>query len=171
VICFSRKKESINKEKLAVRYQYCDTLEQQIKDENFAKDIDYIKNAKTEWGTTYQSEIVDNKLEKRFYTLLKEAVSKISTLSESQKMDFIYELEVDAMKSQTNSDELLNQKSIQLRKQIREVEDQIGNINNNLAFFGNSKNADVLKADYLKQIEQLEQKLAGMKKYLKVLYK
>lgn len=164
-------KEVQHKEKLTAKYTFCDELEAKIKDDSIAKDADFVNNAKNEWNTTFVSEIKDNKLEKRFYTLLKEAVTKIATLSESQKMDMIYVLEVDSMKSQTNSDELLNQKSIQLRKQIRETEDQIGNINNNLAFFGNSKNADALKADYIKQTEQLSQKLEGFKKYLKVLYK
>jgi hypothetical protein len=164
-------KDSANKEKLAVKYQFCDTLEEKIKDDSIAKDIEFVNNAKNEWITTHKSDVIDNKLEKRFYTLMKEAVSKIAALNESQKMDYIYELEVESMKSQSNSGELLNQKSIQLRKQVREVEDQISNINNNLAFFGNSKNADALKADYIKQIEQLEQKLEGLKKYLKVLYK
>ncbi len=54
-----------------------------------------------------------------------------------------------------------------IKKKIAAVENQMHSYQNNMAFFANSRNADLLRKEVEKKVEVLSQELAGLKEQLK----
>ena len=56
-----------------------------------------------------------------------------------------------------------------LRKKIAKAENDLATLKNNLEFFGRSKNAEKMKAEFAAQIEASSQEVAKLKAELKML--
>jgi hypothetical protein len=63
----------------------------------------------------------------------------------------------------------LNKAESDLRRKIKSLEDEITLTKNNLEFFGFSKNADKLKAEYQKKIDKGEAELKELSAKLKLI--
>lgn len=176
-LCFTKKREQAeqqneaNKLQLAAKIEYCDTLDKTIADTSNVKTMDVFKQMMAHWKEGFSTPFNDDKLEKRFYHLLKDYVKQIVGLTEEELYKLMVQLDIESIKSQKNAEELYSQKISQLRKQIRETEDNIANINNNLAFFANSKNANELVSGYQEQIKQLEANLKRLRYFMNQLTK
>ena len=102
---------------------------------------------------------------------LKEAVETYIEsigLSEDKAQEIMLKAEFGGQKG-AGVDKKLNKKESVLRRKIKELEDNISLLNNNLAFFANSKTADKLKAEFDEKINKAQEEIDHLKKQLRVI--
>jgi hypothetical protein len=89
--------------------------------------------------------------------------------AEKDKLMLQNEVEVVLKTSGRNGNRSLAKQENDLRKKIKEIEDDVALWRNNIEFFGPSKGADKLKAEYDKKIEAAERELAQLEDKLKLI--
>ena len=70
-----------------------------------------------------------------------------------------------------SSDRSISNKRQALRNKINTIEDEIALLENNLAFFGKSKNAQKLIAEFSVKIEKAQQKLEKLRRQYSIFNK
>lgn len=89
--------------------------------------------------------------------------------SDDEKEELSNKIEVNMLSNSPSAQKKVERKQISARKKISHLENDISTWKNNLAFFANSKNADKLKAEFEKKIEDSENELDRLKKQLRLL--
>jgi hypothetical protein len=79
------------------------------------------------------------------------------------------EVQLGNLKNDPQADQKIYQKEQTIRKKISKVENDIALLRNNMEFFGRSKNAEALKADVNRQIDEHAEQLKTLKNQLKLL--
>lgn len=172
----------------------CDTYFNKKRDESKTQDSEYDKNleAKTaicveieslvESGETDLGKLAEFKkafnaigyvprkdmksIQDRFIKAINAYVKASSGLEKSEKDKLMLQNEAEVvLKSGGN----LNKAESDLRRKIKSLEDEITLTKNNLEFFGFSKNADKLKAEYQKKIDKGEVELKELNAKLKLI--
>ncbi|MFN7602919.1 MAG: DUF349 domain-containing protein, partial [Bacteroidota bacterium] len=105
----------------------------------------------------------------RFNESVSKALSSIENLSAEDRNDAELEIQLHGLKNDPQADRKIIHKEQMVRKQISKVENDIAVLRNNLAFFERSKNADQMKQEYGKKVEELTDHLQHLKKQLKML--
>ncbi|HTF80479.1 MAG TPA: DUF349 domain-containing protein, partial [Cytophagales bacterium] len=77
--------------------------------------------------------------------------------------------QVSLLKDSTDGKNKLYQKEKNIKNKITHLENDIATLTNNLEFFARSKNADALKSDVLKKIEESKKELEKLKQQYKLL--
>lgn len=105
-------------------------------------------------------------IQDRFIKAINSYVKSASGLEKSEKDKLILQNEAEVvLKSGGN----LNKTESDLRRKIKHLEDEISLTKNNLEFFGYSKNADKLKAEYQKKIDKGEAELKELNAKLRLI--
>ena len=107
-------------------------------------------------------------LEQKFANALETYVATLG-LDDSDAETLMIKAEMAGGGKSGASDKKLQKKESTLRRKINELEDNIALLNNNLAFFANSKTADKLKGEFDQKIETAEEELRKLKKQLRIL--
>ncbi len=94
---------------------------------------------------------------------------KQSDLDEQEKQELKMEAELTAIKNSPSADRKIHHRESQLRKKISRLEEEVALWRNNITFFASSKQADKLKADFEKKIEQATDELEELKSQLGIL--
>lgn len=105
----------------------------------------------------------------RFNESVSKALSSIENLSAEDRNDAELEIQLHGLKNDPQADRKIIHKEQVVRKQISKVENDIAVLRNNLAFFERSKNAEQMKQEYGKKVEELTDHLQHLKKQLKML--
>lgn len=105
----------------------------------------------------------------RFNDMVSMVLSSIENLSIEDRHNAALEIQLTGLKSDPQADRKIIYKEQAVRKQISKVENDIAVLRNNLAFFERSKNADQMKGEYGKKVEELTGHLQHLKKQLKML--
>jgi hypothetical protein len=105
----------------------------------------------------------------RFNDCVSKALSSIENLSVEDRNDAELEIQLHGLKNDPQADRKIIHKEQSVRKQISKVENDIAVLRNNLAFFERSKNAEQMKQEYGKKVEELTDHLQHLKKQLKML--
>lgn len=105
----------------------------------------------------------------RFNESVSKALSSIENLSTEDRNDAELEIQLHGLKNDPQADRKIIHKEQVVRKQISKVENDIAVLRNNLAFFERSKNAEQMKQEYGKKVEELTDHLQHLKKQLKML--
>jgi hypothetical protein len=105
----------------------------------------------------------------RFNESVSKALSSIENLSAEDRNDAQLEIQLHGLKNDPQADRKIIHKEQVVRKQISKVENDIAVLRNNLAFFERSKNAEQMKQEYGKKVEELTDQLQHLKKQLKML--
>ena len=105
----------------------------------------------------------------RFTTLFQQAMSSIEQVSQGDKDQVMLEIQLENLKTDPDAGFKLQQREQGLRKRIQKEENDLAILKNNLEFFGRSKNAEKMRAEFSEKIGNAEQEIASLKKQLKQL--
>jgi len=108
-------------------------------------------------------------LKSRFSEATSKYIESIGGLNSAQKDQVALELQLNSLKNDPQAERKLFHKEQTLRKQITKAENDLATLRNNLEFFGRSKNAEKMKAEFNDQIEVASENLLQLKKQLKLL--
>ena len=106
------------------------------------------------------------KISQRYEKALDTFMNQSKELDEQQKEDLKLEMEVTTLKGSPRADRKLNHKESSLRKKISRLEEDISLWKNNIGFFAHSKQADKLKEEYERKIEEAAAELERLKSQL-----
>jgi len=108
------------------------------------------------------------KIDQKFQKALEVFVASLDVADEDRE-GLILKAQLIGMAKGPNADRNLQKKEGAIRRQVKELEDNINLWNNNLAFFANSKTADKLKKEFNDKIEKSEVELQKLKKQLRLI--
>ncbi|MGQ3015331.1 MAG: hypothetical protein ACT6QS_16580, partial [Flavobacteriales bacterium] len=100
-------------------------------------------------------------IEKAFEDASNEFFAKIN-VDPAEKEKIIYKGMIDTMLASANPYDALKNERTQLRTRIEKLRQEVSQLESNLTFFGNSKNADALKKPYEEKIERNKQMLTDL---------
>lgn len=109
-----------------------------------------------------------NSIKAKFSQLFQQAMDTLE-VSQADKDRALMELQVENLKSDPDAAYKLQQREQGLRKRIQKEENDISVLKNNLEFFGRSKNAEKMKAEFGEKIAASEAEIASLKRQLKEL--
>ena len=116
-------------------------------------------------GFVPKSEV--SKIQSEYNEALNEFLDKVEDIDEATKQDILIENKVEKIKHSPNADRKIHQKEHNLRKQISKIENDISVWKNNVEFFADTKNAEKLKDEFNKKINEAGEELENLKKQLK----
>ena len=88
--------------------------------------------------------------------------------NEEVKKDF-YKSKIKDILDNPNADRILDKEKRFLHSKLRQLKEDIALWENNLGFFANSKNADLLKAEFEKKIEAAKKEVEEIQFKLKMM--
>ena len=150
-------------------------LIQRIENHEFGPD----KNENLEAIKAYQREwteigFVPIKEKDRLYTAYREAVNKRFAelkVSMEEVRHSNFRTRVDNILNSPNADKVLDKEKRFLTNKLTQLKSDISLWENNLGFFANSKNADLLKAEFSKKIEAAKQEVKDLEYKIKMMDK
>ncbi len=168
---FERKRES-NKEQetefqnnLEAKEAICEQIEKLAAEgDSDTEKLHALSEAYADIGFVPRNAI--KKISRRYEKALNLFMNHADELDEQQKEDLKLEMEVTTMKGSPMADRKLDYKETALRKKISRLEEDISLWKNNISFFANSKQADKLRDEYERKIEDSSAELAHMKSQL-----
>jgi hypothetical protein len=117
-------------------------------------------------GFVPRTKINDSK--NRFQNAVNKFVASLD-IAAGEKDKLQMEVQLGSLKNDPQADAKIYQKEQTLRKKITKAENDIALLRNNMEFFGRSKNADKLREDVNRQIEEQSEVLRAMKAQLKMI--
>ncbi len=102
----------------------------------------------------------------KFSRLFQQAMATIE-VSQADKDKAMLELQLETIKSDPEAGYKLQQREQGLRKRIQKEENDLAVLKNNLEFFGRSKSAEKMKAEFGEKINAAEAEIASLKAQLK----
>jgi hypothetical protein len=90
-------------------------------------------------------------------------------VSQQEKDSAILEIQLENLKTDPDASHKIHQREQGLRKRIQKAENDLAILKNNLEFFGRSKNAEKMKAEFNEKIEASAAELVQLKNQLKQL--
>jgi hypothetical protein len=105
----------------------------------------------------------------RFSEVTAKYLNSIAGLDATQKNQASIEMQLNDLKNDPQAERKIYHKEQTLRKQITNAENDLATLRNNLEFFGRSKNAEKMKAEFNDKIKEGTDNLAQLKKQLKLL--
>ncbi len=96
-------------------------------------------------------------------------IKSISSLNEDEKSKLVLTNELSDLRNDPMADQKIYHREQAIRKKISKVENDIAVWNNNLEFFGKSKNADKMKEEFQDKLKEAADHLKQLKDQLKLL--
>lgn len=158
----------VNKKMLDERAKFVEEF--QKLEESAIKSIDDVIAKIAEFKAL--AEVTGNEASKvynKFAYAIKARLDKLKDISDIEKDNLVSRLLTEAMNLSPDGEKerFANEKKI--RKDIRDIEDAIAQLKNNMEFFGRSKNAEAIKKDFEQKIKDEEQKLSVAKSRLNII--
>lgn len=147
----------------------CEEIETQAK--SGETDLEKLNAFKARWaaiGFVPRKEMQN--IQQRYIKAVNSYVAAMGKLSAHEKEQLVLESEVELIKQDRGrggSGDLRGREN-DIRRKIRTLEDEIAQMENNLAFFANSKNADKIKLDFEKRIDRSRKDLEQLQHQLRV---
>lgn len=111
----------------------------------------------------------NERADERFQSLMGKYLDTVPNLSYEDRSELLFNLQVERLKSSPDSQQQLYKKEQALRREINELENDISTLQTNLEFFARSKNAAQLRQEYQGRIDEANNRIAGLKKQLRVI--
>lgn len=105
-------------------------------------------------------------IKSRFTSIFQRAMSGLP-IAQAEKDKAMLEIQLETMKSDPEAAFKLQQREQGLRKRIQKEENDLALLKNNLEFFGRSKNAEKMKAEFGEKISAAEAEVQNLKAQLK----
>lgn len=162
--------EAVDKEQgenLARKEALCQELEQLIAQGGAT--IDLLKEKQRAFQNVgFVPRAQAGEIKSKFTTLFQQAMATVS-VSQAEKDKAMLELQLETLKTDPEGAYKLQQRELGLRKRIQKEENDLAVLKNNLEFFGRSKNAEKMKAEFGAKITAAEAEIAALKAQLKQL--
>lgn len=108
-------------------------------------------------------------IQDRFVKAINSFVKASTGLDKGEKERLLLQNEAEVVLKTAGGSRGLEKTENDIRRKIKALEDEITLTKNNIEFFGFSKNADKLKADYMKKVEKAELELKDLVAKLKII--
>lgn len=108
-------------------------------------------------------------IRQRYNQAVEQVMNSLEGVSEKDKQKFRLEVELDGLRGDPQGGRKLQHKEQHLRKRISKAENDLATLRNNLEFFGRSKNADKVRAEFSEKIRLASEELDAMRAELKIL--
>jgi hypothetical protein len=153
-------------ENLAKKQAICDKIEAGAKagDANL-KDLNAFKSEWSSIGFVPKKDM--QAINKRYIDAVNSYVSTIGKLSSKEREQVILENEV-AIATDGDSVRNLQRKETDIRRRMTQIENDLTIWQNNIEFFGRSKNGEKVRAEFEKKIVTAQKQLADLKHQLKI---
>ncbi|MCQ2286095.1 MAG: DUF349 domain-containing protein [Bacteroidales bacterium] len=138
---------------------------------NKSEDLNTMKAYQREWT---EIGFVPKNEKDRIYNEYREAVNKrfadLKVTAEEMRHD-TFKNRIDTILNDPNADRLLDKEKRFLTNKLAQLKDDINLWENNLGFFANSKNADLLKEEFSKKIEAAKVEVKELEYKIKMMNK
>jgi len=156
---------------LEAKRKLIDRLKEFSLSENFASDIETLKQIQQEWTTIGHVPFNEkDKVIKEFRVLINSFYDNMKTEGSSMELER-FKSKVDAYKLSSRPDDKIANEKSKLQLKLKQLESDIILWENNLGFFANSKSADSLIADFKKKIEKAKENVSFLKEKIRVINK
>ena len=161
----------IQKENLRLKKE----LVKKIQDYQYSTDkkenLNIIKNFQREWINIGHVPIENkDEIQEIFRTAINKQLDKLKiTSTDLSTMEF--QSYIEQLKNTKDGNIMLNKKKSELKNQLLKIKNNILLWENNIGFFANSKNADILKEEFIKKIEDAKQEVQLIENKIKILDK
>jgi hypothetical protein len=91
-------------------------------------------------------------------------------LEDGQKEKILFEARMEQMKGSPNAEKLLDEERAKVTRRIKELQDEVRQLDNNLGFFANSKGAEKIIADVHKKMDNFKDEIKGLEAKLNLMY-
>jgi peptidase E len=160
--------DKVQNEALAKKEAICEALEKLAADKNAT--VAQIKEMQRNFQSAgFVPRHAVNGIKNRFNAAIEAALGSLGEMGAEEKNKAILEIQLESMKSDPDAGHKIHQREQILRKKISKAENDLATLKNNLEFFGRSKNAEKMKAEFSAQIDASAQELAKLKTELKML--
>ena len=161
--------QSIEIENLQKKKEIIQKIEEHVFTDNKEENLEVMK--------TYQREFMEvgyvpRKDKDKIYAQFRETVNKRfqdlkMTMEDVRRSNF--KSRVDNILNNPNADKILDKERKFLSNKLQQLREDIALWENNLGFFANSKNADLLKAEFAKKIEDAKAEVKDLEYKIKVM--
>jgi len=107
---------------------------------------------------------------KKFNDAINAYTDAIPVENEDEKVKIKLFTQIGVAKNSPDARNIISKKEFGIKKKVKELEDEISILNNNLEFFAKSKNADGLRKDVGKKIANIEAEIQKLNQQLKIIY-
>lgn len=144
-----------------------------LRDHQFAadknKNLDDLKAFQREWTQIGHVPFKErDRLQNEFRKLVNEHLDKLK-ISEFEMTAVSYQTKMESMKNDPQAKRMILRERETLSMKISKLRDDINLWENNIGFLANSKNANILKAEFEKKIEKAKSELKVMEAKFKIL--
>ena len=108
-------------------------------------------------------------IKSRFDKAVENFISALPELDGEEKERIKLEIQLSGLRNAPNGERIIHHKEQSIKTQIHKAENDLAILQNNLEFFGRSKNAEKLKGEFTEKLEVATDHLKDLKKQLKLL--
>jgi len=156
-------------ENLKAKEELLTKLKEHQFSEDKNKNLDDLKTFQREWTQIGHVPFKErDRLQNEFRQLVNMHLDKLK-ISEMEMTSINYQSKMESMKNDPQARKLLSRERETLSQKISKLRDDINLWENNIGFLANSKNANILKAEFEKKIDQAKNELKVMEAKLKIL--
>ncbi len=152
---------------LEAKKKICDELELMQKSGEI--DLKRVRAIEAEWAEIGFVPRNSIKTIQRRYTKAIEELTEKMDVSDDEKHKLRFKAQFANMNFGPGSEKMIQKKEGALRRQITNLENEIGLWKNNIDFFTSSKNADKLRKEFEVKIEKASAQLQNLKEQLKII--
>ncbi|MEQ8424727.1 MAG: DUF349 domain-containing protein [Cyclobacteriaceae bacterium] len=171
---FDKRREQFGKqdeeqaENLAQKKTICESLEKHASEKTGTTDELYeFINKFNAIGFVPRKAI--KSIKARYDKAVQAFVESLSGLSNEDRERLLMEVQLSGLKNDPQGERKIHHKEQTIKTQIYKAENDIAILQNNLEFFGRSKNAEKLKSEFTEKLEAASGHLKDLKKQLKLL--
>ncbi|MGD1842348.1 MAG: DUF349 domain-containing protein [Thermonemataceae bacterium] len=164
-------RDKVYKENFQKKLTLCEEIESSAKEATTTTPSKAIKGFIDTWKSIgFVPRKQKDKIADRFQEAIAQYIQHLSSLSEEEKetLQIEAELSLTAGRGKGNS-RSFDRKEESIRRKVKQLEEELTVLNNNLGFFANSKQANKLKEDFEKKASDLTKEITSLKKQLKTL--
>ncbi|MDX2190215.1 MAG: DUF349 domain-containing protein [Bacteroidota bacterium] len=159
--------QEVAKQQVKAKYEFIDTVG---KKSNNNESIDNIKKLIAEWEAMPAENNEDYaKAYSKFAETIRVKLQDIKDIDALDKEKIVSRLQTNALNASPDGEKEKQNRERRLRKEIRDLEDNIAQYKNNLEFFARAKNADAIRKDFNTKIEADEHNLKLLQTRLRIL--
>jgi len=173
-VFFEKRREQYGKqdeeqaENLANKRSICETLEKHTADQSGTSDLLFELIEKfNAIGFVPRKSI--KSIKGRFDKAVEGFVGALTGVSEEERERLKMEVQLTGLRNDPHGERKIHHKEQAIKTQIHKAENDIAILQNNLEFFGRSKNAEKLKSEFTEKLEAAAGHLNDLKKQLKLL--
>jgi len=148
-------------------------LLEKLKDHQFSdnknKNLEDLKNFQREWTQIGYVPIKErDRLQNEFRKLVNEHLDKLK-ISEVEMTTVSYQTKMESMRNDPQARRLMGRERDNLMGKINKLREDLNLWENNIGFLANSKNTNILRAEFEKKIERTKNNIMVMEAKLKIL--